>query len=729
MRVATAATMLALFSGVSLAKNTQFTIPALNGLQNYSEEEPPVHSNAGGVEFIRVIIKFTPGNGRAAQALAERAGGEIKIDLPKHEAFAVEIPAPALQGLQNNPNIEFIELDATRRLLSTNLNASEVTPWGIGAVEANVASDSQADNRTVCIIDSGYDIRHIDLNGNNVSGTNNSGTGDWSTPGGSHGTHVAGTIAGMTNGSGVVGVLPNGNIYLHIIKVFNADGWGYSSGLISAMDKCVDAGSNIVSMSLGGSRRVQTEKRAFNSYYNQGVLSISAAGNGGNTAHSYPASYDSVVSVAAVDSGNMHANFSQRTNQVEVSGPGEAVLSSVAISDGQLVQLSVANVDYFANGVVPQIFYNSDIDYAPTDNHGSASGTLGTCSTSGTSYVCGDMTDKICLVERGENQGDNTSSTQNAYPEYRAANACADAGAKSIVIYSNEARPGLQAPFLVDFKSKLSGIPTASVDRATGLELADKAGQTANMSKVGGQDWDYYNGTSMATPHVSAVAALVWSHHTGCSASEVRNALQATAEDIEADGKDDKTGYGLVKAQAAVDYLAGQSCSGGTVDNAPSASFTYSCTDLTCSFTDKSSDDNGISSRSWNFGDGNSGSGETTSHTYSPAGTYSVTLTVTDTSGQTDSSLQDLTVSSGLTGGFELFANGYKVKGRITVDLTWSGATSSNVDVFRNNAIVATTTNSGSYTDKTDERGGGTYTYKLCNEGTLECSADVNVSF
>jgi len=729
MRVVSAAAILALFSGVSLAQNTQLTIPVHNGLQSYNEEEPPVHSNAGGVEFIRVIIKFTPGNGRAAQALAERAGGEIKIDLPKHEAFAVEIPAPAIQGLQNNPNIEFIELDATRKLLSTNLNAPEVTPWGIGAVEADAASDSQAANRIVCIIDSGYDTRHSDLNGNNVSGTNDSGTGDWSTPGGSHGTHVAGTIAGMTNATGVVGVLPNGNINLHIIKVFNAEGWGYSSGLISAMDKCVDAGSNIVSMSLGGSRRVQTEKRAFNSYYNQGVLSIAAAGNGGNTAHSYPASYDSVVSVAAVDSGKMHANFSQRTNQVEVSGPGEAVLSSVAISDGQLVQLSVGGDDYFASGVVPHIFYNSDIDYAPTDNDGSATGTLGTCSTSGTSYSCGDMENKICLVERGENQGDNTSSTQNAYPEYRAANACAVAGANSIIIYSNEARPGLQAPFMVDFDSKLSGIPTASVDRATGLALAEKAGQTANMSKDGEQDWDYYNGTSMATPHVSAVAALVWSHHTGCSASEVRNALQTTAEDIETAGKDDKTGYGLVKAQAAVNYLAGQSCASDTVDNAPSASFTYSCTDLACSFTDTSSDDNGINSRSWDLDDGANSSSQNPSHPYSSAGTYSVTLTVTDTSGQTDSSTQSIIVSSGLTGGFELSANGYKVKGRITVDLTWSGATGSKVDIFRNTAKVTTTENDGSYTDKTDLRGGGTYTYKVCNEGTSECSADVNVSF
>jgi serine protease len=218
--------------------------------------------------------------------------------------------------------------------MSTNLNTTEVSPGGIERVQAAVVSDNQTGNRKVCIIDSGYDIRHGDLSSNAVGGTNDSGTGQWSTPGGSHGTHVAGTIAGVNNGSGVVGVTPNGNINIHVIKVFNEEGWAYSSSLIAAVDECVDAGSNVISMSLGGSSSSTAERQAFQSYLDQGILSIAAAGNDGNTAHSYPASYDAVVSVAAVDSGNKHANFSQSTNQVELAGPGEAILSSVGLGDG-----------------------------------------------------------------------------------------------------------------------------------------------------------------------------------------------------------------------------------------------------------------------------------------------------------------------------------------------------------------------------------------------------------
>ncbi|AOE48849.1 S8 family serine peptidase [Kangiella sediminilitoris] len=512
----------------------------------------------------RVIVKFKPGHGKSAKSMAMKAGGTLKVDLKQHNAFAVEVSENALQGLRNNPNVLYVEPDLKRELLSTNLDTTEVEPWGISRVEADIVSDANAGNRTVCIIDSGYDINNSDLASNNVTGTNDSGTGNWYEPGGSHGTHVAGTVAAVTNGSGVVGVMPNGNINLHIIKVFNESGWGYSSDLINAVDDCVANGANVVSMSLGGSGSSTTEGNAFSNHYDNGVLSIAASGNDGNSSYSYPASYDNVVSVGAVDSGNQHANFSQYTDQVELVGPGEAILSSVGIGDGYLGQLEVGGVDYFDNGVVPQNFYNSSLSFDNAANTGSASGTLGVCTTSGTTYSCPSMTGKVCLVERGENQADDTSSTENNYPEYRAVNACMDAGAEGVVVYSNAARPGLQHPFLIDFDSKIGSTPVVSVDRATGLELANKAGQSVTMAKQGGQDWEYYNGTSMATPHVSAVAALVWSYHPSCTAAEIRQVLKDTAQDLDVAGRDDRTGFGLVKTQAAINSLDANGCAGGS---------------------------------------------------------------------------------------------------------------------------------------------------------------------
>ena len=127
-----------------------------------------------------------------------------------------------------------------------------------------------------------------------------------------------------------MGVTRNGAIALHIVKFLTDEGtsvWG--SELIQAVQECVDNGSHIVSMSLGGYDGLQYEQEAFQTHYDNGVLFVAAAGNDGTSAYSYPASYSSVISVAAVDSSKFVASFSQFNNQVELSGPGVSVLSTV----------------------------------------------------------------------------------------------------------------------------------------------------------------------------------------------------------------------------------------------------------------------------------------------------------------------------------------------------------------------------------------------------------------
>jgi PQQ enzyme-like repeat protein len=76
-----------------------------------------------------------------------------------------------------------------------------------------------------------------------------------------------------------------------------------------------------------------------------------------------------------------------------------------------------------------------------------------------------------------------------------------------------------------------------------------------------------------------------------------------------------------------------------------------------------------------------------------------------------------------------LTARGYKVHGRQTVDLSWTGATSSNVDVNRNGVLIVTTLNDGFYTDSVGGRGHATYTYQVCNVGTQTCSNQATVTF
>lgn len=432
---------------------------------------------------------------------------------------------------------------------------AESSPWGIANVQADQVSDASASNMTVCIIDSGYDITNPDLAANNATGTNDSGTGQWSTPGGSHGTHVAGTIAAVNNNEGVVGVLPNTNVNLHIIKVFNASGWAYSSDLVDAITDCKNAGSDVVNMSLGGPSSTTSEGNAMQGFEDDGMLLIAAAGNDGNSTDSYPASYDAVVSVAAVDETGLHAEFSQFTSQVELAGPGEAILSTVGLGDGRQGFITYNGSTTGDDRVLPQSRYvPSGGSYSISNVNGTVSGELASCSMSAGNYSCGNMAGKICIAERYENQSGSN------YPEINPAEACANAGANGVIVYSNSARPGLQNPFLVDANTVMD-MPTVSVNRALGQDLLANVGSNATLEVRGNTDYAYYNGTSMATPHVAGVAALAWSNNPTCTATEVRNALKQTTVDLDNPGRDNRTGWGLVQTKAASDYMAAN-CTG-----------------------------------------------------------------------------------------------------------------------------------------------------------------------
>ncbi|MDH3276071.1 MAG: S8 family serine peptidase, partial [Gammaproteobacteria bacterium] len=329
----------------------------------------------------RVVVSYKAGGKGPVMAALSSSKGKVHHELDRLNAVAVTLPAAALNGIGRNPHVEYVEADVLRYPLA------QTTPYGIPMVQADQVGYTSAGNQKVCIIDSGYELAHEDLPGNIVDGTDDSGTGNWYTDENGHGTHVAGTIAALNNDTGVIGVAPNGNLQLHIIKVFGANGWAYSSTLANALGKCEDAGATVVSMSLGGSRASRTERRAFDNAFGRGVLSVAAAGNDGNTRHSYPASYDSVISVAAIDSTKTVADFSQQTDQVELAAPGVAVLSSVPTGTGSNVSVVVASTGYEAIGM----------DGSAT---GTGTGTLVDCGL-GTS-TCSGSAGAVCLIQRGD---------------------------------------------------------------------------------------------------------------------------------------------------------------------------------------------------------------------------------------------------------------------------------------------------------------------------------------
>jgi subtilisin family serine protease len=477
---------------------------------------------------VRVYVefdRFTP----QAVALVRGAGGTVHHQFPQLSAVAATLPQAAVQGLLRNPKVIAMEDDPIRVPLA------QTTPYGITMVEANqvVYNDPNAadhGSRKVCIIDSGYYLSHEDLPVGTVAGF--SGTGNWDQDLCGHGTHVAGTIAALNNAKGVVGVFPSGDINLHIVKVFgDSCTWAYSSDLIAAADKCVKGGvnANVISMSLGGSFRSRFEQKAFDGHNKNGVLSVAAAGNNGTTQKSYPASYNSVVSVAAIDADKVVADFSQKNSQVELAAPGVGVLSTVPWNETNT--LTVGGVTYNGN-------------HMENAARGSASGALAD------GVICdstGAWGGKVVLCERGSiSFYDKVMNVESS-------------GGAAAVIYNNA--PG---NFFGTLGSgNISGIPAISLSQQDGQIVVALLGQATVVSNrtepaSGYEAWD---GTSMATPHVSGVAALVWSNHEQCTNSEIRETLQATAEDLGDLGRDNAYGFGLVRAKAALDLIDANGCS------------------------------------------------------------------------------------------------------------------------------------------------------------------------
>jgi chitodextrinase len=155
------------------------------------------------------------------------------------------------------------------------------------------------------------------------------------------------------------------------------------------------------------------------------------------------------------------------------------------------------------------------------------------------------------------------------------------------------------------------------------------------------------------------------------------------------------------------------------------------CESLTCQFEGTSSvdPDGTIVAYSWDFGDGAMSTASEPVHTYSAAGTYTVTLTVTDNEGLTGTAQTQVQVSAPIAGDITLMVEAFKVQGVQHARLLWSGASASMIDIYRDSNFLIQVANTGEYVDNLNRRGRGSYTYHVCEAGTTMCSEPAIASF
>jgi subtilisin family serine protease len=511
---------------------------------------------------------------RADEDAVTRAGGQVTRRWERLGAVAARVTPAEREALARDPDVLYVEPDRpvyafARQPVSTTGSVGEYTP-GLKMVQVPLVWDSNpedgvldanAPNGTgikVCVIDSGWDNRHPELKAAYAGGKDfidddnepidfDNNTGRW---GGGHGTHTAATIvaqlgsAGTVNPgeelAGVVGVAPG--VELYVARVLNIRGSGNTSDIVAALQWCEQMKVHIVSMSLGAPEKSTTEEAAVRSAIAAGILPVAATGNSGTgdprtePGVAYPAGYDGVLAVGAVDSNKERAPFSQIGPEVGLVAPGVQVLSamiqgaeaySVVEVDGR--QLESRSLSFASIGE-----YTGEVLACGLGDSRTACGEKATCSGF------------VAYVDRGGLDADGEGLTFAKKVGYMRR-----AGARAVIIGNNDPSDGKGAFTLGEPGTWL---PTASVSFEDGQAIKGKAGKEGKVRLVG-VDYARLSGTSMATPHVSGVAALIWSARPTLAATEVKEILLQTAEDRGEPGKDNTYGHGLVQARAALDEL------------------------------------------------------------------------------------------------------------------------------------------------------------------------------
>jgi len=290
-----------------------------------------------------VVLKTVVGRQEAGQWLSRR--GLTVRELPLVNGLAVSLP-PEVEGVLSQTGlVERIDEDLVLAALERNSSLVErlarweaffkprskptqpeqTVPWGVAKVEGPAAwPASYGTGVKVAVVDTGIDNNHPDLVDNIAGGYNSiSPRRTWDDDNG-HGTHVAGTIAAVDNAIGVVGVSPKARLYA--VKVLDRRGYGYLSDIIEGLDWAISNKVQVVNLSLGGSGN-ETFHQAIQRTVAAGVVVVAAAGNSGG-AVIYPAAYEEVMAVSAIDQSDTITSWSSRGPEVDLAAPGLGINST-----------------------------------------------------------------------------------------------------------------------------------------------------------------------------------------------------------------------------------------------------------------------------------------------------------------------------------------------------------------------------------------------------------------
>lgn len=307
-------------------------------------------ADISSVDTSRVVIGLQSSDAKATviKIIKNRKGTIIK-EIPQINALVFKIPKKAFNELNSDPDlrkhIKYIEKDriikipehgseifnveGTERDMGVELTPNDplfFNQWALPMIDAPNAWGVKTGGSSiiVAIVDTGVDYTHGDLDANvNASlGWDFVNNDPDAMDDNGHGTHVAGIVAAeMNNSIGGVGVAPD--VTVMPVKVLNSMGSGWASNIAAGIVWAVDHDAKIVSLSLGSWFPSEVIKDATHyAVYDKGALCIAAAGNDGLPIRTYPAAYEWVIGVAALDSNSNRAYYSNYGDFVYLAAPG-----------------------------------------------------------------------------------------------------------------------------------------------------------------------------------------------------------------------------------------------------------------------------------------------------------------------------------------------------------------------------------------------------------------------
>jgi len=238
-----------------------------------------------------------------------------------------EDPVKVSEELSKLPWVSFAEPNYIYGMHLTPNDSYYSYQWNYSIINLPAAwSETTGDNNiVVAVLDTGVDLNHPDLKDSLVEGWDFVDNDSQPMDENGHGTHVAGTIAAVTNNlTGVAGVNWGGTFGTKImpLRVLDANGVGSTYDIAKAIVYATEHGAKVINMSFGGdSPSTLVEQAADYAYYN-GVVLVASSGNESANTVSYPAAHDSVIAVGAVRYDKQLAYYSNYGPEQELVAPG-----------------------------------------------------------------------------------------------------------------------------------------------------------------------------------------------------------------------------------------------------------------------------------------------------------------------------------------------------------------------------------------------------------------------